>query len=166
VTVIADGAPWIWAAAPAQQPRAKGVLDIFHACQHVWAAAHALHGEGTPGAGAWAERVRGALLRDGRPGLCDALAGDLCGELGVPHRAALDGLVNYFAALTERLGYYARLQTGRSIGSGAVEGLARQTGRRLKCGGRGWAENHVDPMATLVCAVQTPEWDALWALAA
>jgi len=166
LTVIADGAPWIWGAAAAQLPGATGVLDIFHACQHVWAAAAAVHGEGTPGAADWAGRVRDALLRDGWPGLCDALAGALCGDLGAAARAGLDGLVSYFAAHTERLGYFGRLQTGRSIGSGAVEGLARQAGRRLKCGGRGWSEGHVDPMATLVCAVQTPEWDALWALAA
>ena len=32
--------------------------------------------------------------------------------------------------------------------------------------GRGWADAHVDPMATLLCAMQTPEWHALWAITA
>jgi hypothetical protein len=40
-------------------------------------------------------------------------------------------------------------------------------GDRLKCPGRGWLDRSVDPMAALVCTVQTVEWDSLWdALAA
>ena len=166
LTVIADGAAWIWKAASSEFPTAKGLLDVFHAGEHVWKAAHVLHGEGTPEAAGWAGRVRAALVADGWPGLCDALAGDLCGNPDAAGREALEGLIGYFASHSQRLGYFARLRLGQGIGSGAVEGLARQMGRRMKCCGRGWAEAHVDPMATLVCAVQTPEWDALWAITA
>ena len=81
-------------------------------------------------------------------------------------QAAVDDLVSYFAKHTERLGYYGRLQAGRSIGSGAVEGLARRLGDRLKTPGRGWRADPVDPMATLVNLVQTPEWPDLWKPAA
>jgi hypothetical protein len=162
LTVVADGAAWIWAAAGEQFPGAAGLLDVFHACLHVSAAAAALHGEGTPGAAAWADGVRGRLLADGWPGLCDALAPALAGPLTAAAREAIEGLVGYFAAHTGRLGYAGRLASGRSIGSGAVEGLARTAGRRLKVPGRGWLERSVDPMAALVCTVNTPEWDALW----
>jgi hypothetical protein len=164
LTVVADGAAWIWAAAAEQFPGAAGVLDVFHACQHVGAAAAALLGEGTPQAAGWAERVRGGLLADGWPGLCDALAEALAGEPTPAQRGALDGLLAYFAAHTARLGYAGRLAAGRSIGSGAVEGLARRVGDRLKVPGRGWVEPSIDPMAALVCTVQAPEWDALWDL--
>jgi hypothetical protein len=47
-------------------------------------------------------------------------------------------------------------------GEGAAEGLARRMGDRLKTPGRGWREDHLDPMATLVNLVQTPEWPDLW----
>ena len=93
LTVIADGAAWIWKAASAEFPTANGLLDIFHASEHIWAAARARHGEGTPEAAEWAGRVRAALLADGWPGLCDALAGDLCGNLDGAGREALEGLV-------------------------------------------------------------------------
>jgi hypothetical protein len=166
LTVVADGAAWIWAAAAEQFPGAAGLLDIFHACEHIGAAAAALFGEGTAEAAAWPERVRGRLLADGWPGLCDALAGTLSGPLEAEARTAVDGLVSYFAAHTGRLGYAGRLATGRSIGSGAVEGLARRMGDRLKVPGRGWLERSIDPMAALVCTVQTTEWDALWELMA
>ena len=162
LTVVADGAAWIWAAAAEQFPGAGGLLDVFHACQHVGAAAGVLFGEGTAAALGWSDRVRQALLADGWPGLCDALAPTLAGPLSAPGREAVDGLLAYFAAHTARVGYAGRLASGRSIGSGAVEGLARRVGDRLKCPGRGWLERSVDPMAALVCTAQTSEWGALW----
>jgi hypothetical protein len=162
LTVVADGAAWIWAAAAAQFPAAGGLLDVSHACEHIAAAAAALHGEGSPAAAAWADGVRGRLLADGWPGLLDALAPSLAGPLAGPQRESVDALVGYFAAHTGRVGYAGRLASGRSIGSGAVEGLARRVGSRLKVAGRGWLERSVDPMAALACAVNTPEWDALW----
>jgi hypothetical protein len=162
LTVVADGAAWIWAAAAEQFPKAGGLLDVFHACLHVSAAAAVLHGEGSAEAAAWTDRVRGRLLADGWPGLCDALAPTLAGPLTQAGREAIDGMLAYFAAHTGRLGYAGRLRSGRSIGSGAVEGLARRTGDRLKVPGRGWIDRSIDPMGTLVCTVQTAEWDALW----
>jgi len=162
LTVVADGAAWIWAAAAAQFPGACGLLDVFHACEHVAAAAATLHGEASAEAAAWADGVRGRLLADGWPGLLDALAPTLAGPLTAAQREAVDGLLGYFAAHTGRVGYAGRLASGRSIGSGAVEGLARRVGSRLKVPGRGWLERSIDPMAALACAVNTVEWDALW----
>ena len=162
LTVVADGAAWIWGAAAAQFPGAAGLLDVFHACLHVSAAAAVLFGEGSAGAAAWSDLVRGRLLADGWPGLCDALAPTLAGPLTAEGRGAVAGLLAYLAAHTARLGYAGRLASGRSIGSGAVEGLARRVGDRLKVPGRGWVDRSVDPMGTLVCTVQTAEWDALW----
>jgi hypothetical protein len=162
LTVVADGAAWIWAAAAEQSPKAGGLLDVFHALLHVGGAAAALHGEGSAEAAAWADGVRGRLLADGRPGLCGALAPALAGPLTDGQRQAIDGAVAYFAAHTGRLGYAGRLASGRSIGSGAVEGLARRLGDRLKVPGRGWLDRSIDPMAALVCTVNTTEWGALW----
>ena len=77
-------------------------------------------------------------------------------------QAALGEMIRYFAKHTSRLGYHGRLRSGRSIGSGAVEGLARRLGRRLKVPGRGWCAGNIDGMATLVVTVGTPEWAGLW----
>ena len=140
------------------------MLDIFHACQHIAAAADALHGEGTAAAADWLDRGRGPLLADGWAGLCDHVGGDARRRgLTAAGRAGVDEMLGYFAGQTGRLGYYGRLRSGRSIGSGAVEGLARRLGRRLKVPGRGWCVGHVDGMAALVAAIDTPEWEGLWA---
>jgi hypothetical protein len=137
------------------------VLDLFHALEHVAVAAKGLYGEGAAEAADWTARVRRSLLGDGWPGLCDTVGATLAAGVSPAGQAAVDDLVGSFAKHTERLGYYGRLQAGRSIGSGAVEGLARRMGDRLKTPGRGWREDHLDPMAALVNLVQTTEWPDL-----
>jgi hypothetical protein len=120
MTVLGDGAAWIWAAAAGQFPAAERVLDIFHAGQHIAAAAGAVHGEGTEAAADWLERGRRCLLADGWEGLCDHVGVSLCGELTAAGRAGIDDLVGDFSRQMDRLGYYRRLRSGRSIGSGEV----------------------------------------------
>jgi Uncharacterised protein family (UPF0236) len=163
LTVLGDGAAWIWAAAAARFPAAAQVLDIFHAGQHLAAAANGLHGEGTAGSADWTERGRRALLADGWPGLLDHIGGTPTEGRTSAGQAALDELIAYFAKQTDRLGYYGRLRSGRSIGSGAVEGLARRMGRRLKVPGRGWSVESLEGITALIAAVDTPEWEGLWA---
>jgi Uncharacterised protein family (UPF0236) len=161
LTVLGDGAEWIWKAATVQFPIAAQVLDIFHASLHIASAAKALHGEGTA-ATEWTERGRNALLANGWHGLLDHI-GETPTEARTPAgQAGIDELIGYFAKHTERLGYYGRLRSGRSIGSGGVESLARRMGRRLKVAGRGWCVDHLEGMATLVATADTSEWGSLW----
>jgi hypothetical protein len=162
LTVLGDGAEWIWKAAATQFPAAQQVLDIFHAAQHLAAASAALHGEGTAAAADWTDRGRRALLADGWPGLLDHIGATPAEGRTAAGQAGVDELIGYFAKHTARLGYYGRLRAGRSIGSGAVEGLARRMGRRLKVPGRGWCAGHLDGIAALVATVDTPEWEDLW----
>ena len=84
-----------------------------------------------------------------------------CGGRGL-RAHPLDELIGSFAKHTDRLGSYGRLRTGRSIGSGGVEGLARRMGRRLKVAGRGWCLADLEGMAALIATADTPGWDALW----
>jgi len=163
LTVLGDGAEWIWNAAAARFPAADQLLDIFHASEHLAAAAKALHGEGTPEAADWLDRGRRALLADGWPGLLDHVGATLLPEVSAAGRAGVDAMVRYFAKHTGRLGYYGRLRAGRSIGSGAVEGLAKRMGRRLKVAGRGWRLESLEGMAALVATVDTREWESYWA---
>jgi hypothetical protein len=163
LTVLADGAAWIWSAATEHFPAADQVLDIFHAGQHIAAAAAALHGEGTPEAADWLGRGRARLLADGWPGLLDHVGGTPAEGRTPSGQAAIDEMIGYFAKHTGRVGYFGRLRAGRSIGSGAIEGVARRMGRRLKVPGRGWRIEHIDGMASLIATVDTPEWSGLWA---
>ena len=118
---------------------------------------------GRAAAAGLARSGRAALLADGWPGLLDHVGATPSEGRTPAGQAALDEMIAYFAKHTGRLGYFGRLRSGRSIGSGAVEGLARRMGRRLKVPGRGWDVGHIDGMAMMIATVDTPEWAGLWA---
>lgn len=161
LTVLGDGAEWIWRAAAVQFPAAAQVLDVFHAAEHIASAAKALHGEGTAAA-EWTAGGRQAMLANGWNGLLDHIGATPAEARTAGGQAGVDGLIGYFAKHTGRLGYYGRLRSGRSIGSGGVESLARRMGRRLKVPGRGWSLEHLEGMATLIVTADTAEWNGLW----
>jgi hypothetical protein len=132
VTVLGDGADWIWRQAGQQLPGAPGLLDIFHALGHIWACAHAAWGEGSEPARQWAEQARAALLRGGEPALAGHIAGARRLVRSPAQRRVLGGLARYFERQADHLGYAARLEGGRSIGSGLVEGACKEgIGKRL-----------------------------------
>lgn len=152
ISVIADGAKWIWNQAAAHLPGATGVLDIYHALEQLWVAARAWLGEGSAEAAAWVEARRGALLRVG----AGALMAELAGE-------RWSGVRGYFEAHREHTNYAGRLAEGRSIGSGLVEGCCKQViGRRLKQTGARWKVRRVERMAAL-CSIQASgQWHTYW----
>ena len=164
ITVLGDGAEWIWNAAARQFGGCHEVLDIYHAAEYVSDAGKGLFGEGTLAAAAWLERGRGLLLSDGWAGLCDHIGATLEGSPELAGHAALGTLTGYFAAHTGRLNYCHRLYTGQSIGSGMVEGAAKNLiGRRLKQTGARWRVENVNQMAALCCLTYSDQWEPYWA---
>jgi len=107
------------------------------------------------------EKGRASVLADSRLGLPDHVGEALSGGRTPSGQAALDDLIRYFARQTPRVGDFGQLRSGRSIGSGAVDGLARRMGRRPKVAGRGWRVENIDGMAALIATVDTPEWAGL-----
>jgi hypothetical protein len=163
VTVLADGADWIWAQARRQLPGAGGLLDIYHACEHLGGAARALFGEGAAEAAAWVGAGRLALLTGGAAGVQEYLAAALAGVRSAARRQALGEAARYFGRRSEYLGYAARLAAGQSIGSGLVEGACKQViGRRMKQTGARWRVRRANRMATLCCTLHGDSWGDYW----
>jgi hypothetical protein len=157
VTVLADGAKWIWAEVEKNLPGATGVLDIYHAGEHVRDAAVAVNGAG-PAAEAWYEHRRRMLPESGAPGLLAALASE---PGDVPE------LVGYLGPHGDHTPYRGRLAEGRSIGSGMVEGACKTAiGRRLKQTGARWKVRRLERMAALCCLDYSNLFDAYWKKAA
>jgi hypothetical protein len=157
ITVLADGARWIWGQVERNLPGAGGVLDIYHASEHIYAAAKALRGEGA-GAEDWAEARRRTLLESGAA----AVVAELEAEGG-----ATAERVAYLAPHADHTDYRRRLAEGRSIGSGLVEGACKTVvGRRLKQTGARWRVRRVERMATLCCVLYGGQWEAYWKKAA
>jgi hypothetical protein len=166
VHVLADGADWIWKAVDRVLTGSLQTLDIYHALEHVAQAGQALYGEGTPAADAFRERGRQGLLTEGWTGLC-RLVGEAYAQGDTPERrTALEKLVGYFVKHKRRLDYAQRLQSGRAIGSGAVEGQAKTLGLRLKARGARWKKKNVPSMTALVCVRHSDQWEAYWSQAA
>jgi len=167
-TVLGDGAEWIWEQAATWLPGATGVLDIFHASEHLGAAARAIHGEGTEAARAWLDSTREALLERGWEGLREVVdaAREQAGD-DVAVRSTLEETRGYFAKNKARLGYAERLTSGRSIGSGMVEGACKTGyGRRLKQTRARWLVTNVQKMAVLCSLRYSGGWEEYWRSAA
>src|ERR1017187_8268291 len=65
VYVVADGGVWIWNIVTDRFATATGVLDFYHASQHLWDLAHTLHPENEAGARAWVEPLLHQLRHGG-----------------------------------------------------------------------------------------------------
>ncbi len=158
ITVLADGAKWIWNQVARSLPGAAGLLDFYHAGEHVYAAAHAIHGEGTTAAKTWAEARKRTLLESGADALIKTLQTD-AGDAS--------DLIAYLEPHTAHTDYRRRLREGRSIGSGMVEGSCKTAiGKRLKQTGARWKHRRVEHMASLCCLCYGDQWDAYWKKAA
>src|SRR5262249_35448534 len=150
VSVLGDGADWIWKQTDKQLPGARGLLDIYHASEHLAGCARALYGEGAAAGLAWGGQGREALAAAG--------AG------GAEKRRALEDAARYFERRAEYLGYAERLAQGQSIGSGLVEGACKQViGRRMKQTGARWRVRRANRMATLCCTFHSDTWAPYWA---
>jgi hypothetical protein len=166
LSVLGDGAEWIWNAADAQFCGSRQVLDVYHAMEHIGTAAIGLYGEQTEAAKASFEAGRAALLDGGWGGVCGWVSAELAQADTSDRRAVLDELIGYLAKHTTRLDYRGRLAEGRSIGSGLIEGAIKTLGLRLKARGARWIERNVENMAALVALSHGSNWDAYWSLAA
>jgi hypothetical protein len=163
LSVLGDGAGWIWDLAGRHFPGAPGLLDVYHGAQKLAEGAKAVFGEGSAQAKAYAERGRMRLLEDGYWGVTEWV-GEVAGQIPAGgDGAALGGVLNYFAGHQGRLGYAVRLRRGQPIGSGLVEGSIKQLlNRRLKQTGARWEVGHVGPLVELGALAAGPEWQAFW----
>jgi hypothetical protein len=163
MSVLGDGAEWVWNLAERHFPGADQALDFWHGAERIADGAKAACGQTSEQAKAEAERGKGRLLADGYWGVTEWVGAlTATGALG-GDGAALGGLLNYFAGHQDRLNYALRLRRGQSIGSGLVEGSIKQLlNKRLKQTGARWKVEHVGPFVELGALAAGPEWQAFW----
>ena len=167
LSVLGDGADWIWKVAARRFAEAEQLLDIYHGVEHLAAAARPALGEGDV-LKAWLDEARQRLLGDGYWGVCEVLAQPLADADQQSRLAASAGAVlNYFCGHRDRLGYAVRLRRGQVIGSGLVEGAIKQRiNVRLKGGSVRWLAEQVGPFVELVALADSAEWSEYWAMLA
>lgn len=138
VLVVADGAVWIWNLTGDRFPQAQQRLDYYHASQHLWAVAHALHPENETAARTWIA----PLLKKLKGGRVTALLNDLralAKRLRQKKRQAVAAEVSYLENHRGRMDYAAARRAGEPQGSGAMEATCRQYQCRFKRPGQFWS---------------------------
>lgn len=163
ITVLADGAKWIWNQVEQNLPGCGGVLDIYHASEHLYAAAKVLYGEAAEEVPAWVEGRRQTLWQGGVRELDVELAAEERRWRSLRKRRAVGELREYLSRHVEHSNYRERLVRGQSIGSGMVEGACKTVvGKRLKQTGARWRVRHAERMVALCGLLYSDLWDEYW----
>ena len=138
VLVVADGAVWIWNLTGDRFPQAHERLDYYHASQHLWAVAHALHPDDEAAARTWVEPMLKKLKSGRAPALLNDLR-TLAKRLRNKKRQAVAAEVAYLERHRDRMDYAAARRNGEPQGSGAMESTCRQYQCRFKRSGQFWS---------------------------
>ncbi len=160
LTILGDGAHWIWNLAGQHFPEATQIADLYHAREHLHDLARLLafmlgdHHDG------WLAG-RSDELDDGDiPALLSAarafpLTGIKAGEL--------DTALGYFETNAPRMRYKHFRSCGLFAGSGAVEaGCKAVIGQRLKLSGMHWSQPGATGILTLRCQQASGRREEIW----
>jgi hypothetical protein len=160
LTILGDGAAWIWNIASAKFPEATQIVDLFHAREHL----HDL------------ARLLEFMLLDRRDEwlaarLEDLDYGDIDGICRAARAYPLEGIkkdeletaLGYFQNNAPRMRYHWFRQCGLFVGSGVVEsGCKSVIGQRLKLSGMHWTTAGADAITTLRCQQASRPEDRIW----
>jgi hypothetical protein len=160
LTILGDGAAWIWNIATDKFPEATQIVDLFHAREHLHDLARQLE----------------FMLLDRRDEwlaarLEDLDYGDIDGIVAATREYPLNGIkkdeidtaLGYFEHNAPRMRYKWFRSRGLFVGSGVVEsGCKAVIGQRLKLSGMRWTITGADAIATLRCQQASRPEDRIW----
>ena len=110
ITLLADGAKWIWEEKRKHLTHANGVLDIFHNLEHFAAAGRSLYGDGTNEATTWLDKSRQVVLHGDWPEIERHITTTRESFPDSPRKQqSLDELLNYLLPHTHHMAYAQRL---------------------------------------------------------
>lgn len=165
VYVVADGGVWIWNIVEDRFGQATGVLDFYHAAEHLWTVARAMHADEEK-ARQWVEPLLHQLNHGGEAGvlkrLDDLLA--LCIRRKKESARIVEREVRYFATHRDHLHYHQIDSQGCPKGSGAVESACSQFQDRFKRTGQFWTLKGENHLLALELARRNDDWDQIWQL--
>jgi hypothetical protein len=167
LSVLGDGAEWIWNIAAERFPRAEQNLDVYHATEYLADLARAGFGGDATTVTAWTKSAQRRLVADSWAGVCEFVHQSGTAVKDRPaFESAYPRVANYLVGHQGRMKYAARLHLGKSIGSGMIEGTIKQmVGRRLKQTGARWKTDHVAPLVELIALDDGPKWETYWSAA-
>lgn len=160
LVVLGDGAAWIWNLASLHYPNATGIVDLYHARQHLHQLAHLT----APALGGNQHDWLTDRLDDLDRGDIDAIT-TATQALELPDATTddIDQALGYFDTHRHRMRYAYFRKRGLFVGSGAVEaGCRTVVGQRLKLSGMRWNIPGATGILTLRTHHASGRWDQLW----
>jgi hypothetical protein len=151
VVVLGDGAKWIWehVATLFGEERTE-IVDWYHASEHIWTAAKAVHGEDTPETKAWAKTALDHLWQTGPKPVVEWL--DATRPASTEAAAIVQRERGYFTTNAARMRYPTYRERNLPIGSGAVEASAKHlVQQRMKRAGSPWSDLGARAILDLRC---------------
>jgi len=161
VLIIADGAVWIWKLAADRFPQARQRLDPWHALQHLWTVAHALHPEDEAKAAAWLKPLKDKLLESQAAEVVEELDSVLK-RLRGSRREAVQTERDYLANNQERLDYKGAKERGEPLGSGAMESTCKQYQVRFHRSGQFWTQKGDEALMCIETFWRNRRWHLLF----
>jgi hypothetical protein len=159
LTIIGDGAAWIWGIASAKFPEATQIVDLYHAREHIHDLARLLEFMLLDGKDEWLA----ARLEDLDYGYIDGIvAAARTFPLTGVKKNELDTALGYFENNAPRMRYHWFRQCGLFVGSGVVEASCKSViGQRLKQAGMHWTVSGADAIIALRCQEASGTWAAI-----
>ena len=160
LTILGDGAAWIWAIATDKFPAATQIVDLFHAREHLHDLARLLEFMLLDRKDEWLAARMEDLDYGDIDGICQAarlfpLEGIKKDQLGTA--------LGYFENNAPRMRYKWFRSRGLFVGSGLVEsGCKAVIGQRLKLSGMRWTITGADAITTLRCQQASRPDDRIW----
>ena len=161
VLVIADGAVWIWKLVEDRFAGARQRLDPWHAMQHLWAVAHALHPEDEKAAAEWIKPLKTKLFESQAAEVITELDAVLKRLRGAK-RAAVQAERNYLQNNQARLDYTGAEEKAEPLGSGAMESTCKQYQVRFHRSGQFWTTEGDEALMCLETFWRNNRWRLLY----
>jgi hypothetical protein len=159
LTVLGDGAAWIWGIATDKFPEATQIVDLYHAREHLHALTRSLEFMLLDRKEEWlAARLE------------DLDYGDIDGIETAVRQYPLEGVkktevekeLGYFLGNAPRMRYHWFRSRGLFVGSGVVEASCKTVvAQRLKQAGMHWTLAGADAIIALRCKEASSQWEAI-----
>jgi hypothetical protein len=161
VTVLGDGAPWIWNLAEEHFHGAQQIVDLYHAREHYWNAGRMCFGQEKEQLHQWAESRR-MELDDGKVEDVIHAIRQLSALPGY-NEEICDREIGYFEKNKKRMRYAEFRSRGFFVGSGVLEaGCRTVVAQRLKQSGMHWSVQGANSIIALRCNLMSNRWEDFW----
>jgi hypothetical protein len=160
LTVIGDGAAWIWGIATATFPEATQAAGLYHAREHLCSLTRSLEFTLLDRRDEWLA----ARLEDPGYGHIDGIEAAVraCPLVEGAKKDEAEKELGCFLSNAPRMRYHWFRQCGLSVGSGVVEASCKTViGQRLKQSGMHWTVAGADAITALRCKEASSTWEAI-----